>query len=51
MARYLHSYAVMGNHYHVVLHINSAEKAIWDLRRVEERWHRLYKGSLLSQRF
>ncbi|WP_237058456.1 transposase [Microbulbifer sediminum] len=45
------AYAVMSNHYHVVLHINSAEADSWDLHEVVERWHRLYKGSLLSQRF
>ena len=45
------AYAVMSNHYHVVLHINQAQAADWELCEVIERWHRLCKGSLLSQRF
>ncbi|WP_245720529.1 transposase [Microbulbifer yueqingensis] len=45
------AYAVMSNHYHVVLHINSAKADSRELHEVVERWHRLYKGSLLSQRF
>jgi len=45
------AYAVMSNHYHVVLHINQAQAAGWELREVVERWHRLCKGSALSQRY
>ncbi|WP_308365249.1 MULTISPECIES: transposase [unclassified Microbulbifer] len=45
------AYAVMSNHYHVVLHINEAQAAGWELREVVERWHQLCKGSVLSQRF
>jgi REP element-mobilizing transposase RayT len=45
------AYAVMSNHYHVVLYVNSAQAADWDLREVVERWHQLCKSSSLSQRF
>ncbi|MFI2810776.1 hypothetical protein [Microbulbifer sp. JSM ZJ756] len=45
------AYTVMSNHYHAVLYINSAEADSWNLHEVVERWHRLYKGSVLSQRF
>jgi len=45
------AYAVMSNHYHVVLHINSDRAAGWPMREVIERWHQLCKGSPLSQRF
>ena len=45
------SYAVMSNHYHVVLHINREQALAWSELEVVEHWHRLYKGSLLSQRF
>ncbi|MGL6158949.1 transposase [Microbulbifer sp.] len=44
-------YAVMSNHYHVVLHIDRQRAAGWDLRELTERWHQLCKGSALSQRF
>ncbi len=45
------AYAIMSNHYHVVLHINkkAADKLSFD--EVIERWHQLYKGNALSQRF
>ncbi|MBB5210524.1 hypothetical protein [Microbulbifer hydrolyticus] len=45
------TYAVMSNHYHVVLHIDQARAAGWEMREVVERWHQLCKGSALSQRF
>jgi len=45
------AYAVMSNHYHVVLHINHEQALSWSELEVVEHWHRLFKGSLLSQRF
>ena len=45
------AYAVMSNHYHVVLHINREQALSWSELEVIEHWHRLFKGSLLSQRF
>ena len=45
------AYAVMSNHYHVVLHIDQEQGLAWSNAEVIERWHRLFKGSLLSQRF
>ncbi|MGL6159458.1 transposase [Microbulbifer sp.] len=45
------AYAVMGNHYHVVLHVDGAQAAGWELREVVEHWHQLGKGSPLSNRF
>lgn len=45
------AYAVMSNHVHTVLHLNSAKAhALTDLE-VCERWHRLYKGTVLTQKF
>ena len=45
------AYAVMSNHYHVVLHINKQKADNWTLDQVIERWHTLYKGNPLSQRY
>lgn len=45
------AYAVMSNHYHVVLHINRIELGNLSEREVVKRWHRLFKGNLLSQRY
>lgn len=45
------AFAVMSNHYHVVLHINKEKASNWTNTDVVEQWHQLFKGSLLSQRF
>jgi len=45
------AYAVMSNHYHVVLHIDKDIAQHWTETEVIERWHRLFKGSMFSQRF
>ena len=45
------AYAVMSNHYHVVLHINHEQSANWTRSEVIAQWHQLFKGSLLSQRY
>lgn len=45
------AYAIMSNHYHVVLHINRNRALQWSPAEVIEHWHQLFKGSLLSQRF
>ena len=45
------AYAVMSNHYHAVLHIDSEKAELWSDDEVAERWHRLFHGSLLSQRY
>ena len=45
------TYAVMSNHYHVILYVDTAHARSWSDREVAERWHRLFKGSLLSQRY
>lgn len=45
------AYAVMSNHYHVVLRVDRDQALAWSDLEVVERWHSLYKGNLLSQRF
>ncbi len=42
-------YAVMSNHYHLVVKIGSSEN--WTDQEVLERWLTLYKGPLLVQRY
>jgi len=45
------AYAVMSNHYHIVLHIDKDSADSWSLTDVIKRWHQLFSGCLLSQRF
>ena len=41
----------MSNHVHVVLHVDVKQTQIWSDNDVVERWHRLHKGTLLTQMF
>ena len=45
------AYAVMSNHTHVVLRINKQKADSLSVKDIIRRWHRLYKGMLLSQRY
>ena len=45
------AYAIMSNHYHVVLHVRSDLAGEWSDREVIERWHQLYAGTLFSSRY
>ncbi|MDF1527758.1 MAG: transposase [Sedimenticola sp.] len=45
------AYAVMNNHTHVVLFVDTERAANWSQRAVIEHWHELFKGTALSQRF
>lgn len=44
-------YAVMSNHYHVVLHVDMEEAKNWSRDDIVSRWHKLFKGNHLSQRY
>ncbi|MAK90060.1 MAG: transposase, partial [Oleibacter sp.] len=44
------AYAIMSNHYHVVLHVDKDAALAWSDKEVISRWHLLFKGNLLSQR-
>lgn len=44
------SYAVMSNHYHVVLHIRPDIAKNWSEVEVVQRWHQCFNGTLFSQR-
>ena len=41
------AYAVMDNHYHVVLHVDKERALLWSHEEVVERWMQLYKGDVL----
>jgi len=45
------AYAVMSNHYHVVLRVDQARAESWSQREVAEHWMRLFSGPLLVQRW
>lgn len=45
------AFAVMSNHTHVVLRINKQKADSLSEKDVIRRWHKLYKGMLLAQRY
>ncbi|NMM78960.1 hypothetical protein [Acidovorax sp. SRB_24] len=45
------AYAVMSNHYHVVVHIDSARAQQWSTEEVLQGWTQLFTGPLLVQRY
>lgn len=47
----LYGYAIMSNHYHLVVHVNHSAVSQWSDREVAQRWLRLFKGNVLAKRF
>lgn len=45
------SYAVMNNHYHVILKVDTAASQSWSDYEVLQRWSKLFIGPLLLQRY
>lgn len=45
------AFAVMSNHTHLVLRINKKKADALSVKDVIRRWHKLYKGMLLAQRY
>ncbi len=45
------AYAVMDNHYHVVLHVDKERALNWSYAEVAERWMQLYSGDMLVDRW
>jgi REP element-mobilizing transposase RayT len=50
-AIHIPAYAVMSNHYHLVLHVDKATGDEWSQDEVIRRWNRLYRGPEIVQRF
>ena len=45
------AYAVMSNHYHVVLHVDKARALAWSQEEVAERWMQVCSGDMLVERW
>lgn len=45
------AYAVMSNHYHVVVRLNQKKAQAWSETEVAERWMRLFSGPLIVKRW
>ena len=45
------AHAVMHNHLHIVLHVNCEQVKHWSITEVLERWHQLFKGTLLTRQY
>src|SRR5210317_409680 len=45
------AYAVLDNHYHVVLHVDKERALSWSKQEVAERWLQLYAGHMLVDRW
>lgn len=45
------AYAIMSNHYHLVLHVNAEQASAWTDEEVIERWLQLYTGPMLIHRY
>jgi len=45
------AYAVMSNHTHVVVCVDKDMADSWSMKEVVRRWHQLYLGTLLSQKY
>jgi REP element-mobilizing transposase RayT len=41
----------MSNHTHLVIHIDKAKALAWSMDEVLMRWHQLFKGTVLTQRY
>ncbi|MEL7024558.1 MAG: transposase [Pseudomonadota bacterium] len=45
------AYAIMSNHYHLVVRLNSEDASKWSTDEVLNRWTSLFRGSLLIERY
>ncbi|MCP4237627.1 MAG: transposase, partial [Aestuariibacter sp.] len=45
------AYAIMSNHYHVVLHVDKQQADSWSTREICTRWAELFAGNDLAKRY
>jgi REP element-mobilizing transposase RayT len=45
------AYAIMSNHTHMVLFIDEETAKAWSTKEVLERWHQLFKGTLITRQY
>ncbi len=45
------AYAIMSNHYHIVLHVNRTKAKQWSDREVVQQWHGIFSGTSISNKF
>jgi REP element-mobilizing transposase RayT len=45
------AYAILSNHYHIVVHVDADKAKGWTDHQVIERWTRLYKGHMQADRY
>ncbi|WP_334018440.1 transposase [Alteromonas sp. S015] len=45
------AYAVMSNHVHIILCVNKEAAASWSMRTVLRQWHKMHKGTELTQKY
>ena len=45
------AYAIMSNHYHLILHVDKAQALSWSMDEVIARWYKLFRGTLLVDQY
>ena len=45
------AYAIMSNHYHIILYVDADKANNWDQDEVIERWRKLFGGGVLIERY
>ena len=45
------AYAIMSNHYHLILHVDKEQALSWSMDEVIARWYKLFRGTLLVDKY
>ena len=45
------AYAIMSNHYHLVVRVDAAKAASWSKKDIIDRWQRLFRLPVLVERY